>query len=417
VTGNFNSLGQGSMQHEKISDKMGCISAKSIVTTEIGIFFAGLDGFYYTDGYQLIKITIDLNARYQSYTYSATQQKRISGAYDRYSRRVHWTMQSTPNDTNQDSIWIYYLDYGVKPEGVFTTASNPTYFRPSSVVAFNGTIVYGHELGYFLAFDPNTKTDPIINTAANPSTWNTAYIPYNFASCALGLGSLFKRKYSTKVQWKGENVGNVQAQITSIRDNRQDIATALAPIQFNYNPMWGQPSISWQPGNSVNPYPWEYDHKLDAWRRFPAGQLRGDLKQLTITPSFSGIYRYEDWPQFSFATISGSGTTKTVTIATPTGYTNIIWPPDVVGYYIAFSVDGQTTYNVTANYLITAVSGNQITISDPNNVLVAASNLVWVIRGYRKQQRARIDSLIVHFDYLGDKNDQYLGPQSQGENV
>jgi hypothetical protein len=418
VTGNFNSLGQGSMVHEKISDKMGCISAKSIVSTEIGIFFAGLDGFYYTDGYQLIKITIDLNARYQAFTTSTQQQSRISGAYDRYNRRIHWTMQTQTTDTNQDCIWTYYLDYGVKPQGVFTTASNFTYFRPASVVAYQGTIVYGHELGYFLKFDPYTKTDPIITTGSNPTTWNTAYIPYNFASCSLSLGTLFKRKYSTKVHWVGENVGNVSGQITSIRDNRQDLATALAPVQFNYNPMWGQPNIKWQPGDSVNPYPWEYDHKLDAWRRFPAGQLRGDLKQLTITPAFTGIYRYEDWPTYAYATISGSGTTKTVTIATPTGYTSIIWPPDCVNYVIAFAPVGTTaTSTVTAQYTITAVSGNALTISDPNNALTAASNLVWVIRGYKKQQRARIDSLIVHFDFLGDKNDQYLGPQSSGENI
>lgn len=412
LQGNFNSLGQGLIVHEKISTQMGCVSAKSVVQTEIGIFFAGLDGFYYTDGYQLIKITIELNTRYQLYTQSTLQQKRIVGAYDRYNRRINWTMQSTPNDTNPDTIWYFYLDYGVKPQGVFTTASNSVYFRPSSVVAYQGSLVYGHELGYILAFDNNKKTDPIINTAVNPTLWNEAYIPYNFSTCALTFGSIFMRKWTTKIHWLGQNVGNVSAQITSIRDNDAAHPGLLAPVQFNYNPMWGQPNVIWQPGNLINPYPWEYDNSLDVWRRFPSGNLRCDQKQIIIQPAFIGIYRSEDWPNFCFASISGSGTTKTVTIATPSGYTNITWPPDVVNYVIAFSTDGYV-----GQYTILSVGTNTMTISDPNNVLTTVGTLNWVIRGYKKQQRVRIDSIVVYYDYLGDKNDQYLGKQSSGENT
>lgn len=412
LQGNFNSLGQGLIVHERISQNMGCVSAKSIVQTEIGLFFAGLDGFYYTDGYQLIKITTDLNTRYQAYTQSLLQQKRIVGTYDRYNRRINWAMQSTPTDSNPDTIWWFYLDYGVKPQGVFTTASNFTYFRPASVIAYLGNIIYGHELGYFLKFDSSKKTDPIIQTGVNPTLWNEAYLPYNFASCALNFGSVFQRKWTTKVHWVGQNQGNVSAQVTSIRDNRLDIAALLAPVQLNYNPMWGQPNIFWQPGDSVNPYPWEYDHKIDAWRRFPAGNLRCDIKQITITPAFAGVYRSEDWPNFCFAAISGSGTSKTVTIATPAGYTNIVWPIDCVNYVIAFSTDGYE-----GQYLITNVSTNTLTIADPNNSLTSIGTLNWVIRGYKKQQRPRIDSLIIYYDFLGDKNDQYLGRQSSGENI
>lgn len=410
LNGNFNTLGQGLITHEKLSDAMGCISAKSIVKTEIGVFFAGTDGFYYTDGYQLIKISIEINQRYQQITQTATQQKRIVGSYDRTTRRIWWTAQTNPTDTNPDVFYVFYLDYGVKPSGVYTSASNFNWMRPASVTFFGGHMVYGHEEGYLLTDDPNVKTDPKIDVTKVPSLWQDVYIPYTFASSALDFGSLFTRKWTTKVHYTGNNVGNANMQITSVRDNRQDIAANLPVISYLNNPMWGQPNIIWNKPSAQQPYNWEYDGKIDSWRRFPAGNLRCDTKQIIITPSFSAVYRSQDWPPFCFASVNS--TTKVISIATPTGFTNIIWPLDIVDMQFSFSND-----MYVKTYTVTAVSGNTATVLDPANTLTTVGNLGWVIRGYKKGQRININSVIIYYDYLGDKNDAYLGKGSAGENV
>src|SRR5262249_40606150 len=98
LAGSFNNLGQGAITHERISDEIGCISTRSIVRTEIGVFFAGNDGFYYTDGFQLIKISIDLDETYARITRTEEQRTRITGCYDRLTRRVWWTVQEEPTD-------------------------------------------------------------------------------------------------------------------------------------------------------------------------------------------------------------------------------------------------------------------------------------------------------------------------------
>jgi hypothetical protein len=410
LTGNFNSLGQGLITHEKISDSMGCISAKSIVKTEIGIFFAGIDGFYYTDGYQLIKISIELNQRYQAFTATANQQKRIVGSYDRLTRRIWWTMQTNPTDTNPDSFFIFYLDYGVKPSGVFTTASNFNWMRPASCVFFNGQLVYGHEEGYLFKTDPNCKTDPKVDITTAPSLWNDVYLPYYFASTSLDFGSLFTRKWTTKIHYTANNTGNVAIQFVSIRDNRGDIPGNLPIVNYTYNPMWGQPNIVWNKPSAQQLYNWEYDQKIDVWRRFPAGNLRCDTKQIIMQPAFLAVYRSQDWPPFCFANTNGG--TKAVTIATPAGFSSIVWPLDIVDMQFSFSNDGYVK-----TYPVISVAGNSAIVSDPNSTLTTLTLQNWVIRGYKKGQRAYINSIIIYYDFLGDKNDAYLGKGSAGENV
>ncbi len=109
MSGGFNTVGQGALTHDKISDIMGCLNAKGIVKTEVGVFFAGNDGFYYTDGYQLIKISLEINKIYQTLTASDNQKQSIQGAYDKDTRRVWWAMKSTPTSVDNDIAYVFYI--------------------------------------------------------------------------------------------------------------------------------------------------------------------------------------------------------------------------------------------------------------------------------------------------------------------
>src|SRR5690606_26215106 len=75
ISGGFNQQGQGALLGEKISDALGNLNANGIVRTEIGDFFAGTDGFYYTDEFQNIKITLDMDKTYAALTKSDTQNR------------------------------------------------------------------------------------------------------------------------------------------------------------------------------------------------------------------------------------------------------------------------------------------------------------------------------------------------------
>lgn len=339
ITGAFNTLGQGGMVSEEISATVGCISAKSIVRTEIGVFFAGTDGFYYTDGYQIIKISIDLNKRYRELTASKTQTQTLAGAYDQITRRIHWAMKTSETDTDNSIIFVFYLDYGVKPAGVFTTMSNGLNFRPSSLVFQDGVLYMGHEKGAVLKMEDYTKYDALVDFRYQAKDWLGIYIPYDFKSASVDMGSIFQRKWLTKIHLVGRNYGNQAEQIWVIRDLNQTQAgrKAMAPINYDVNSRWGDARCVW--GDPE--FKWEYDGKLDLWRRFPNTVLRSDFMQVQITPSYGPVYVSSKYPEF--ANVLVDATEKTATLITPDGYTKIVWPMDVVGYEICFDSDNYQT--------------------------------------------------------------------------
>lgn len=400
--GGFNSLGQGALTHERISDVIGCLNAKSIVKTEIGVFFAGSDGFYYTDGYQLIKISLDLDKTYAYFTQSQNQKQRIWGCYDKATRRVWWSVQYEPTDTDNSATYVFYLDYGVKPSGTFTRAVNGVYWRPSSMVFQNGMRIRGDERGYILRADPYAMTDAKIDVTLSPPNWGKIYLPYNFTSTAVDMGTTFKRKYLTKIHSTGKNTGNASIQINAIRDMNQD-GDGIKPLTaINYlgNCRWGNPTFTW--GDST--FIWRYDGKMDLWRRFPATSLRADFLQIQYVPARIAVYASSaEFPVGANVTVDA--TLKTATILTPSGYSAIIWPIDVVDYYIAFQTD-----NYVQEFLITAldVTNKIVTFSDASNLSVAGT-VAWVIRGIKKQQRHTITSFVIHYAYLGDKTQAYPG--------
>lgn len=417
VQGVFNQLGQGQMSAQSISDTIGCVSAESIVRTDVGIFFAGTDGFYYTDGFQLIKLSSELNLTYAALTNNSNQKRAISGCYDRYNRRVWWTTQPDPSDYSATQSWIFHVNYGVTANGVFTSASNFENYRPSCMIFWNGNQIRGDARGYIFLHTPLVMTDPVVNIKTSPLTWNTAYIPYNYSSCAVDFGTTFNRKWLTRMSLQGKNIGNIGAQILSWSDNGRVAPLYLAPMWSNTNIMWGKPNIIWSASNSSQPITWDQVPEIDFWRRFPATQLRADYKQVQILPAKIGVYRYQDWPVGSAAFITPQGNgTATARILTPPGYSSITWPLDVIGYVFASQSDGYVAEYLITGLIKTIVSNDTLVLSDPSNSL-PQMQVAWVIRGILKQQKLSMTSYNIHFTLLGKMQRAYQGSQDAGENA
>jgi hypothetical protein len=440
LSGSFNSLGQGAISHEKFSTTIGCVSPHSVVQTEIGVFFAGTDGFYYTDAFQIIKVSIDLNSTYKAATQTLQQKARVYGAYDKTTRRIWWGMQSQPTAADNDICYIFYLDYGIKPGGVFTTASNngalvpststaspsPSvgnplnydYWSPSAMVFFQGQLIKGDSRGILTKSDPNSTADPKVDLTVPAYTfssgvptanWNTVPMPFDFTTTSMAFGTHWKRKYATKVNWTGKNMGNAQVQFVAISDNGRVVGN-MAPINYVGNTLWGSPNVPWGATSSPQ-FPWYYGGSADFWRRFPAGTLRANLRQVQLTNAFMGVYRSQDYPSGSTATPNNS--TKVVSLVTPSNYTGTLtWPLDVVDYYLTLASDGYVT-----QYQIVAVSGANITVLDPNNKLPASGSYAWVIMGYKKNMTFSIEALVIRYAVFGDKTTAYTSGADSGMNT
>jgi hypothetical protein len=316
MEGSFNELGQGALTHEKISDTVGGLNASSIVQTEIGVFFAGTDGFYYTDGYQIIKISLEIDKTYQAFTSDSSQARCLYGTYDKANRRIYWCVKNSPTSEDNSMVYIYYLNFGVKPSGVFTTIRNGLNFQPSSMAFHNGVGYIGDARGYILKMDPWNKYDAIINITQAPSLWTNQYVPYNYTSLAVSMGTIFNRKWITKMHIVGENTGNMAIQPYALRDLNQtgQGPVELAPINYNENIRWGTPICIWGDSEQV----WKTDGKMDLWRRFPRTTLRSDFMQIELKPRDGAVYASsQEYPEFAYAVTShlGGSTSQAVLIS------------------------------------------------------------------------------------------------------
>jgi hypothetical protein len=410
MSGAFTSTGQGALTHDRILSAVGGLNARSIIATDVGIFYAGTNGFYYTDGFQAFKISLEFDKTYAKYTTSSEQKARIYGGYDENTRTVWWAMQSNPTAKDNDVIFVYSLNFGVKPSGFFTRVFTTHSWMPSSLCFYSGRLIIGDTRGYIFKTDPDTKTDPLINTSAAPANWRTAYIPWLYRSCALDFGTADKRKYTTRIHCVGENVGDVSLQLATIGDmgrapNYTESKKLLAPVQYRHNLVWGDATIIWGDETLV----WNPKGNMDLFRRMPSRSLRSDFRQVEYAPGNFVVYKYDTYPEFSFAEVDA--TAKTAEILTPTGYTDIVWPKDSVDYYISFDTD-----NYEQSYLITAISGDltTLTYADPNNLSVNAAEAKWQISGIMKEQRIKITCFTIKTAMLGEEVEAYPGNSESG---
>lgn len=401
--GAFTENGSGYMSHEKISDVVGGISQKSVVQTEIGVFYAGTDGYYYTDGYQVIKLSLEIDDTFASLTDSPEKMKFIAGAYDTKNRRVWWSMQNS----DQVEFFVLHLNMGVKPSASFTKQFNRDVIKPASHVFWRGDHWFGHEEGYLMKSDANQKGDQIPDyLAAKP--WVNSPVPFEYLSTAMDGGTIFERKYLTKMHIVGDNSGNMAIQPYIVRDMNSDYMglKPLAPINYRDNVIWGQPSCVWGDPNTH----WNNRGKVDEWRRFPHSSLRSDFFQIGLRPANLAVYASEHSYFPEFTTAFPNSVTKEVTISTQSsGFADLAWPTDIVGYNISFDID-----DYTQEYEIISVAGNKLTVDDPTGGLSETPNNKFVIRGFNKNQRITVTSYVIHFANLGDKVKAYKGPVGTG---
>lgn len=368
LDGEFDETGQGSITYEAISTNIGCISHQSIVRTREGVFFAGNDGFYFTNGFLVQKISDSLNETYKTFTDTATKKKRIYGTYDSIENRVFWTAQFDTSSSDNDGFFILDLRQGVKPESVFTTASNGTNLAPTSLAFYQGYVLHGDRRGYIFKNNQTIDQDLKVDTSVVPSSWSKSTIIYNYTSVLLDCGSPQLTKWGQWLHFKAKNTKNLSMQPYSINDS-SFVPDALKEIRSRTAVEWGDPSVfSWGSSEGI---PWGFAGHIEERRRFPAGSLRFRAKQIKFTNSFTNIYRSDN---IGLADVDGSANTVTLNSGN--------WPTEIVDYYISFETD-----SYVANFLITAVSGGTITLEDIQGNVPTASDKKWVIRGYRKGEK------------------------------
>jgi hypothetical protein len=394
LEGYVDNLGRGSVRKRIISDRVGTVSHNSIISTIKGLYFAALDGFYFTDGFSVQKLTEHLNESYGVIVSTSTRRRRIYGAIDATNNLCFWACQRDDANSDNDSILVLDAYWGVKSESCFTAWSSGGDMKPTCLAFVSGVLYRGDTRGYVFKHPSDELNDPVVDTTTAPANWVDKQIIYDYVSCAFAMGSELLRKYVTQLVVVGKNETNLSVDVQSCNDDSQSWRS-LKEIRYRDNITWEDEDVVWGDDGLI----WDRSGSAIFLRSFAAGGLRCTYKQVRFTNAFTTIFRSDDYSQ---ATVDAAGETAQLTDVAEE------WPSIVVGYSIYFSVD-----NYTRGYEILARTDDTLTIDDPDGTLVNGDHK-WIIKGYRINELFHIEAYTIVYDVIGESLTGYSKAEAGG---
>ena len=394
IEGFFDDLGRGTVEAREISREHGTISNRSIVKIPEGLVFAASDGFYFTDGYRVNRISQHLNESFSSLVTTDTQKARIYGRYDSKENLVKWAMSSLSTSTDNDIMYVLDLGFSNLSDpggsgGVFTTYSNRDSWLASAIEFVDDEWVIGDARGYIFKLDPNALDDLKVDTTVAVSSWNRSAIIWDHRSFCTTFGTSTFFKFIPTITLQARNLGNVTPQIKSNNEDSNEFRP-LKEIRIRDGLTWGEAGILW----GSTDHDWNIAKLVRHMRRFPFGHLRTIYKQVQVTNSKTIIYNSD-----TYGTGNSSGAANTLS-----GISGV-FPADVVGYVLTLAGDSYVKeYTIT-----TRNSDTSITVSDPDGDFSTATATAWLIKGYRKKERLNLLSYTLSYATVMENQQAYRG--------
>ena len=407
VDGVFDELGQGFMRHEKIFDTTGNVAPYSPVKTDVGVFFLGKNGVYYTDGFQCFRITQNHDT-FTSYVETTGQKNAVQGVYNQLEKKLYFVIKSTDSLSAPDMLAVYDIHFGVKVDAVPNTKFSGgfdayTGFNPTSLCVFSALLVYGDSDGYILKQTPGVYVDRLKNTGVAATSWDYRAVLWDFKTCNEDFGSPNFRKYFTRLNTEFEQYTNISVQIRSDADKGR-IISDLPIIRSRKLLDWGDSKIDWT--SSV--YTAKSGGVIDEFRRFKGdGSLRSNYRAIEFRNAYCVIAASDQMGNINVTNISANLWALTL-INTPT----IKWPLYSVGYFVRInSVD----YPITVR-----TSDSVVRVSDSGLApLSVQSNIEYEIWGYPKNEKVNLNNFDINYEFLGQLQKDYGGTTTTdgGENA
>lgn len=392
--------GTGGMLLRRIDDKAGCVGQASIVQTHVGLFWAGNQGFYWSDGFRVACISEHLNETYKTITANTTKQKRIVGTFDPSNQRIFWSVSFEDGSNECDQAFVVdlkqpFLPQGDKPGASFTTMSGGDSFRPTQLFRLGNYIYRGDTRGFVFKHGIEYFTDPKVNVAIAANLWEKQVIEHKYESCFLDFGTKFYRKWVPRILVSADNTTNLSLAISSSNDNNR-VKGELKPIRYKNNITWGDSLPVWRDPSSL----WNFQGMIEEWRRFPAGGLRCNYKQISFE---NALVKIIDSSLLGTATVNPGANTATL----GGSYT---WLADIVDYYITFSHD-----NYTREFKITARTDTTITYEDTSGGDPLTTGLYsWIIKGKPKGEVLLLNGYVIHWAPISKSHTPFSGSSLGG---
>ncbi|MFN3453439.1 MAG: hypothetical protein ACK41T_00665 [Pseudobdellovibrio sp.] len=391
VEGYYLPDGSGAISRKLISSTAGCMSHKSIVQTDEGIFWCGNDGFYFTDGYNVTRISDDLSTTYLKYINTSEKRERIVGSYFPKLKLVKWVMRELDSRVDNDKVFCLHLQAGISTNMPFTTWSGGNdreNFLPTYLHHVAGVMYFSDNRGYFMFFDEKSLSDHRIDIDTPINNWINKTIIYDYISPSFDFGSDSIKKWITKFFLSAENTSSLSLQAYSNNDNSgsykmlKEIATKGNISYGQFDIVFGDPTVKFN-----------YFPIINVKRGFPLNGLRCFYKQIRLTNAFTEIASSVNVGVGTF-----NSTLKTITVS---GSVN--FPLDCLDYYVLSSFD-----NYNNMYRILTESPTTLTLEDALNTL-PNGNYEWIIKGYRRNEIVRIISYTINYSLTQQSAEPYKG--------
>lgn len=400
LEGNYTRRGGGAVVRRLVSESVGCICNRSIVQMEKGLFFMSIDGFYYSDGYKVQKLSHHLNERYKEIDIQNPDNNNFIGTYDNKTGRVYWLVY----DADGNKI-IYILDtfFGLRGSSTFTNAHTESVnITPGSLtVDHDGRLYISDESNEYSYYQEEGNTDDILpivpwTVSITPGTWEVMAVPFRLVSNAYSFGSEAMRKLVTKFISAFRSTTDVAVAVSSINDANDSSKKGMKDIRDTAS--LGRTFVN-------------------AERRFPKGQMRCTYKQVVLETGRTPIYYSDVFPSpgadpYAKCNSDGTGANGGTRI-TLTNYPIYEWPDsgtssELTTYYtMHLQLD-----NYKTAHKIYSVNAQYITLEEN---IGSFSNSNWELRRVAAGQELEIESFTIQYVPYGSGQDNYTtGDQPTG---
>jgi hypothetical protein len=385
LEGAFTGEGSGYIRARELGAASGCVGHSSIVRTPQGVFFAGQDGFYVTDGQSVTKISRHLDQTYPTFVRGQQAKENIQGSFDEISGRVYWAVSSGAYGNENDQILVLDPYWGASDSMTFTSISGGDNWTCTSLLFYRDTWYRSSAQGYTYIHSSEKYTDPFEDTASDAVNWSDRAVLFDWTSAAINFGTDVSRKWVTQLVSVFKNETNISVSPWSCNDAGSDFRE-MKEVRYRGNLSWNQSDFVWGSPDFV----WNDSGNIIAKRRFPSGTLRCTHKQIKFTNAKTIIIRSDDYAP---AIINSAN--KTVLLS---NYPNDTWPDELVGYSIRFDSD-----NYQKEFEIKAVTEDTLIIEDTLGILQTGT-FGWEVVGYRKAEKFMLNAATLQYDIFGESH-------------
>lgn len=431
IEGRFDDLGTTATRPERVSKDTGILWHQSCVRTDKGMFFAGTDGFYWTNGYTVQKVSPGLDETYQRYAReSASSRRPIYGAYQTSFKRVVWSMDLRDLEASTPRSGAYVLDLNFD----FRTGSgwsgpwfskNPTLAASAAVLDYWGQMAVTESgdlfmvprqkdavdgIPWILALSPSDVgvTGDFVAVGTGLTTVRGAAVEAAVKTTATNFGepravkwvSTLKTSHAVCKEFLGprfnpyldatatpaaptryQAAAQMSTQVVSNNDHGRRIARMKTIANLSVESDVLDTNFSEESLPAIG----FYQGGLEEFKwRFPAGGLRCSYKQLSIESGIAVLYKSDT---------NGVGVTSNSTSTLYVAGAPFTGSSAEFGWYVFLSHDDyQTAYPIVSSSTDTLV----LATAPPT-----LASVEWVVRGIPKRMLWNLINYEIGFTVMG----------------